>query len=79
MADETEEEVEDDFRRMPYVQIIEQKVLDFLKENLSHLPMYAHPLIVRDILRNFDNSPMFSWLIWSTYYLYFIIVFIIVI
>lgn len=65
MSDETEEEIEDDFKRMPYAKIIEQKVLDFLKENISHLPMYAHPLLVRDILRNFDNSPMFTWSKWK--------------
>lgn len=45
---------------MLYPKIIEQKVLDFIQENLSYLPMYAHPIVVRNILEGFDKSPLFS-------------------
>lgn len=61
LTDETEDELSEQFNKMAYVKIIEQKVLDFLRENISHLPMYAHPVIIRDILRNFESSPMFTW------------------
>lgn len=45
---------------MPYPKIIEQKVLDFVQANLSYLPMYAHPVVVRTILEGFDKSPLFA-------------------
>ncbi|KAJ8956355.1 hypothetical protein NQ318_015093 [Aromia moschata] len=52
--------LEDMFALQTYPKILEQKVLEFVQTNLDHLPMYAHPLIVKTLLSGYKNSPMFS-------------------
>ncbi|CAH1118654.1 unnamed protein product [Phaedon cochleariae] len=52
--------IEEKFRALAYPKIIEQKLLDFIKENLDYLTMYAHPVVIRALLRNYENSPLFS-------------------
>lgn len=60
LSEDTSNDIETRFNEMAYKEFIERKLLEFLKQNLSHLPMYAHPAIVRDILRDFQSSPMFT-------------------
>ncbi|XP_057670515.1 cilia- and flagella-associated protein 61-like isoform X2 [Diorhabda carinulata] len=52
--------LEEKFKSLAYPKMIEQKVLNFLKSHLDLLPMYAHPLIIKDLLKNFSNSPLFT-------------------
>lgn len=59
LTNEQQDEIERKFPSMTYPKIIEQKVLDFIQDNLNYLPMYAHPLVVRSILEGFDKSPLF--------------------
>ncbi|KAG5866672.1 hypothetical protein JTB14_013124 [Gonioctena quinquepunctata] len=60
LSEDANEQMEEKFSMYAYPKIIEQKVLDFIKKNLSDLPMYAHPVVVRALLRNYENSPLFS-------------------
>ncbi|CAG9857665.1 unnamed protein product [Phyllotreta striolata] len=57
---EDKEYLEKTFRALGYSRIIEQKVLKFIKANMQHLPMYAHPTIVRKLLDNFNLSSLFT-------------------
>ncbi|XP_050302065.1 cilia- and flagella-associated protein 61-like [Anthonomus grandis grandis] len=60
LTNDQQENIEETFPNMIYPKILEQKVLDFIQENLNYLPMYAHPIVVRNILEGFDKSPLFS-------------------
>ncbi|KAF7266503.1 hypothetical protein GWI33_020184 [Rhynchophorus ferrugineus] len=60
LTTEEQNKIEEEFPNKLYPKIIEQKVLDFIYQNLSYLPMYAHPNVVRNILEGFDRSPLFS-------------------
>lgn len=53
--------VEEKFNSASYTKLIEKKVLDFIKDHLDTLPMYAHPIIIKAILEGFNKSPMFSY------------------
>ncbi|KAJ8967039.1 hypothetical protein NQ314_003156 [Rhamnusium bicolor] len=37
-----------------------KKVLEFIQDNMDHLPMYAHPLVIKAMLEGFNKSPMFT-------------------
>ncbi|KAK9886454.1 hypothetical protein WA026_016737 [Henosepilachna vigintioctopunctata] len=39
---------------------MEQLIVDYVEENANHLPMYAHPILLRSILHDYEKSPMFS-------------------
>ncbi|KAJ8980373.1 hypothetical protein NQ317_009367 [Molorchus minor] len=52
--------LEEEFTALTYPKILEQKVLEFIHKNLDHLPMYAHPIVVKAILAGYRKSPLFS-------------------
>ncbi|CAH2013982.1 unnamed protein product [Acanthoscelides obtectus] len=60
LSTDTKDSLEERFKALSYPKVIEQKVLDFIKDHLDDLPMYAHPIVVRTLLRNYQNSPLFS-------------------
>ncbi|XP_030755200.1 cilia- and flagella-associated protein 61-like [Sitophilus oryzae] len=60
LTPEQQEEIELKFPSMLYPKIVEQKVLDFIQQNLQYLPMYAHPFVIRTILEGYDKSPLFT-------------------
>ncbi|CAH1279957.1 unnamed protein product [Diabrotica balteata] len=60
ISQESKEILEEKFKRLGYPKYIERKVLNFIKQHLDLLPMYAHPIIIKDILKNYANSPLFT-------------------
>lgn len=49
-----------EFKRISYDDIIQQNVLEFIEENLDQLPVYAHPKIIRNLLKGFELSNLFQ-------------------
>lgn len=52
--------LEEKFKDSPYKNELVRTVLEFIRENLNDLSMYAHPIIVDLILQDYINSPCFS-------------------
>lgn len=48
------------FVNSPYHQSIKRQLMDFLLENIEFLPMYAQPMLVKLIMEEYENSPLFS-------------------
>lgn len=54
------EELEEKFEGCAYQRVLVDMVLDYIKDNLNFLPMYAHPFIVNLILQDYQSSPCFT-------------------
>lgn len=59
LPDEQYVELAKDFKRLNYKDIIEQKVLEFIEENIDQLATYAHPKIIMSLLKGYETSHLF--------------------
>ncbi|XP_017777395.1 PREDICTED: cilia- and flagella-associated protein 61-like [Nicrophorus vespilloides] len=50
----------DKFKDSPYEELIVEKLLDFLGNNLKSLPMYAHPILISYLLAGYEESSLFK-------------------
>ncbi|KAJ8916545.1 hypothetical protein NQ315_000187 [Exocentrus adspersus] len=61
LSQEMMDSLTDNFNNEPYPKLLETKVLDFIRDNLDSLPVYAHPIVVKSILEGFNKSPLFTY------------------